>query len=258
MNFKSLQFFLFVICFTFVCYANESVADNAFISMKTVQLYDKARSRKIPIEIYNQNDLSNKISTESRKQPLAIINHGYGVKNTEYSFIAKNLATQGYYVVSIQHDLKTDPALALTGSIYDQRKPMWERGVANILFVMNEMKVKQPSLNLNKVLLIGHSNGGDISMLFATNHPELVSQVISLDNLRMPFPRSGLVPILSFRANDTKADQNVLPTFDEQKKLHIKLIPLKDSRHIDMCDRGPEAVRNEINNQIINYLKTKE
>ena len=37
--------------------------------------------------------------------PVVMISHGYGVKNTEYSFIANSLAEQGYHVISIQHDL---------------------------------------------------------------------------------------------------------------------------------------------------------
>jgi dihydrofolate reductase len=48
---------------------------------------------------------------------------------------------------------------------------------------------------LSKVTLIGHSNGGDIAMLFARNHPQFVKKIISLDSLRMPFPRTGLTPI---------------------------------------------------------------
>lgn len=48
-------------------------------------------------------------------------------------------------------------------------------------------------------------------MLFTTIHPELVEKVISLDSLRMPFPIKNYVPILSLRANDTKADKGVIP-----------------------------------------------
>lgn len=61
-------------------------------------LVDTSRNRNIPIEIY-QADKSNK------KRPIVIINHGYKVKNTEYSSIANFLAQKGYYVVSIQHEL---------------------------------------------------------------------------------------------------------------------------------------------------------
>ena len=47
----------------------------------------------------------------------------------------------------------------------------------DILFVMSELEKTNPNLDLSKVTLIGHSNGGDISMLFATTHPELSYKV---------------------------------------------------------------------------------
>ncbi len=51
-----------------------------------------------------------------------IINHRYGVKNTEYSFIANKLASLGYFVVSIRHDLETDKLHPKTGSLFERRR----------------------------------------------------------------------------------------------------------------------------------------
>jgi hypothetical protein len=39
--------------------------------------------------------------------------------------IANALAARGYFVVSIQHDLKSDPALPKTGNLFQRRKPLW-------------------------------------------------------------------------------------------------------------------------------------
>ena len=105
------------------------IASNAYaLKSKTLDMFDKGRGRNIPVVVY-QGENINKL--------VVIISHGYGAKNTEYSFIANALATRGYFVVSIQHDLKTDKALPTTGNLFDRRKPLWERGVQNILFVMN-------------------------------------------------------------------------------------------------------------------------
>ncbi|MBB5621242.1 hypothetical protein HDE69_002295 [Pedobacter cryoconitis] len=46
-----------------------------------------------------------------------------------------------------------------------------------------------------------------MSMLFATQHPELVDKVISLDNRRMPFPRVSKPRIYSLRSSDQPADE---------------------------------------------------
>lgn len=201
-------------------------------------LFEISRQRSIPIQIY-------KPDLEIAHLPVVIINHGYGVKNTEYSFIAEPLCKQGYLVVCIQHDLPEDPPLPRTGNLFEQRKPFWESGVQNISFVFSELLITQ------KVILIGHSNGGDISMLFTSIHPGLVEKVISLDSLRMPFPTKEHVPILSLRACDTKADQDVIP------KDGAIIIELENAKHIDMYDAGPEEIKREIMFLIDMFLNEK-
>src|SRR3981081_3192104 len=109
---------------------------------------------------------------------------GNTVKNTEYSFLANVLAARGYLVASIQQDLPTDPPLMTkVGLPYVGRRAAYERGEANILFVLGQLKKLQPNANYDHLTLVGHSNGGDISMFCAKRHPELVSKVITLDNL---------------------------------------------------------------------------
>ena len=220
------------------------------------EFHDVSRKRILPVEIYVSRSPQKEAKFSHHSLPVVIINHGYGVKNTEYSFLAKALASRGYYVVSIQHDLKTDPPLAKTGGLLARRKPLWKRGVLNILFVMSELHRIEPHLDLNKVILIGHSNGGDIAMLFASEHPQLVKKLISLDSLRMPFPRSGISPILSVRANDTRADKGVLPNNEEAKHLGIVIIKLENAKHIDLCDRGSEETHKKINQLTLKFLNS--
>ena len=229
--------------------------NNPFISTNTIKFYDKDRKRLIPVKIYVSNESQGKANAGIIKLPVAIINHGYTVRNTEYSFLANALAANGYFVVSIQHDLKSDPPLAQTGNLFERRKPLWERGSTNILYVIKELNRINPSLNLSKVTLIGHSNGGDIAMLFARNHPQFVKKIISLDSLRMPFPRTGLAPILSLRGNDTKADEGVLPPEESLKQLAITIIPLPEAKHIDLCDRGSEVIQKQMNALILKFLR---
>lgn len=206
-------------------------------------LFDCDRQRNIPIQIYKP------LIEEIKDLPIVIVNHGYSVENTEYTFVAEPLSISGYFVISIQHDLPNDPELPRTGNLFEQRKPFWERGVKNILFVLSEIKDIQKNLNFEKIILIGHSNGGDISMLFTSIYPEIVEKVISLDSLRMPFPTKDHIPILTLRANDTKADEGVLPNSG------ITIVELNNAKHIDMCDRGAEEVKQEIMSLIDMFLK---
>ncbi len=92
-------------------------------------------------------------------------------------------------------------------------------------------------------------------MLFASKHPEKVQQAISLDSLRMRFPRTGKLPILTLRAKDTQADPEVLPQEKDQKKAKITIVPMKDAKHIDLCDRGSETIRQEMNEIILKFLR---
>lgn len=244
---KNFLFILILLIFTqYIVFA----AYNSSVFIRNIDLVDKTRHRNVPILIYS-NKKFNKIGKQ-----IVIINHGYRIKNSEYSFIARRLAAKGYTVISIQHDLKDDPALPTTGSLYQRRKPLWERGVHNILFVLTEMKLIELN-NSGKIILIGHSNGGDISMLFVNKYPQFVSHIISLDSLRMPFPKNNNIKVLTLRAIDTKADDSVLPNKNEQKKFGIQVITLKNARHIHLCDRGPTNIKNEIVKDILKFLNGK-
>ena len=103
---------------------------------------------------------------------------------------------------------------------------MYERGEANILFVVGQLKKRQPNADYDHLTLVGHSNGGDVSMYFAKQHPELVSKVITLDNLRVPFVLSDKLKILSFRSKDPnfKTDPGVLPTAQEAREDDIDIV----------------------------------
>lgn len=258
------HFTLFLICFSALSFATTTELHpneqsrvpnkNPLIITQEAILYDKARNRLIPIMVYKNSKAPLSVRSGAIKIPVVLINHGYSVKNTEYSFLAKALAAQGYFVVSIQHDLKTDTPLPVTGNLFVQRKPLWARGVANILFVMKSLPKMSPHLDLTKMTLIGHSHGGDIVLLFLQKHPHWVKQAISLDSLRMPFPRTGSIPILSLRAKDTQADKGVLPPVKIHKNLNTSII-LLNAQHIDLCDRGSLNVREEINRYILNFLQ---
>ena len=220
-------------------YAKESNS----IAQNNIVLHDRAHDRKIPIAIYRNN-----ADTANSQLPVVMISHGYGVKNTEYSFIANSLAEQGYHVISIQHDLNDDPSLPRTGNLYQLRMPFWKRGVQSLNFVIDNMSENHPELDMRKVILIGHSNGGDISMMFAEKYPRKVKKVISLDSLRYPFPTSG--NILSLRAKDTSADSGVLA-----KNPNAKIIQMSHAKHIDMYDAGPCDVKAKIIEHINDFLQ---
>jgi hypothetical protein len=226
------------------------------IRHETLDLFDSARQRPVAVDLAVRRDYERKANEGYWRLPVAIISNGNTVKNTEYSFLANVLAARGYLVASIQQDLPTDPPLMTTvGLPYVGRRAVYEKGEANILFVIGELRKLQPNADYNHLTLVGHSNGGDIAMFCAKHHPELVSKVITLDNLRVPFVLDEKMKILSFRSKDPnfKTDPGVLPTPEQAKADGIDIVNTK-FQHTDMSDRGPDSVKEKIQATLDNFL----
>lgn len=220
---------------------------------ETIALHDKARNRDVPVELSLSRRALIKAKLGFGKPPVAIVNHGYTVKNSEYTFLANVLASQGYMVASIQHDLPGDAPLSQSGFPFVGRMPMYERGMANIDFAVDEIRKRYPSLDYSKLTMLGHSNGGDISMMYAGHNPEKVQKIVTLDNLRVPFLMQGKFPILSFRSNDWKPDTGVIPA-DEVCAEHGIQVVHTNAQHVDMSDRGPEKVKEAIKTTLSKFL----
>ena len=226
------------------------------IRHQTLDLFDAARQRPVSVDLAVRRDSEMRASEGTRKLPVAIISNGNTVKNTEYSLLENVLAARGYLVASIQQDLPSDPPLVTKiGMPYVGRLDVYKRGEANILFVVDELKKIEPNADYDHLTLVGHSNGGDIAMYTAKEHPGLVSKVITLDNLRVPFVHSDKMKILSFRSNDPnfKTDPGVLPTPEQAKAEGIDIVKTP-FQHTWMSDRGPEEARDQIQSTLEKFL----
>ncbi len=224
------------------------------IRLDTLKLYDQARQREIPIAIYQPKSIK-----KIKNQGVIIFSHGYGQNKggdyLAYSYLNEFLASKGYFVASIQHELSTDSLLPLTGNPQIVRRPFWERGTDNILFVINELKKTNPELDFKHITLIGHSNGGDMTALFPQKYPNIVDKIITLDNRRMALPRMKAPKVYSLRSSDQPADEGVLPTDEETKKFGMKIIKLPNTIHNDMDDNANEEQRKEIRKYVLSFLQ---
>src|ERR1700688_3569121 len=226
------------------------------IRHETLDLFDAARQRPVAVDLAVRTDYEMKAKAGYWKLPVAIISNGNTVKNTEYSFLANVFAARGYLVASIQQDLPTDPPLMTkVGMPYVGRRGVYEKGEANILFVLDQLKNLQPNADCDHLTLVGHSNGGDTAMYFAKEHPELVSKVVTLDNLRVPFVLSDKMKILSFRSTDPnfQTDPGVLPTPEQAKAEGIDIVKTP-FQHTWMSDRGPDNAREQIEATLEKFL----
>ncbi len=227
------------------------------IRHETLNLYDKARQRPVAVDLAVRRDYEMKADNGFNKLPIAIISNGNTVKNTEYSFLANVLAARGYLVASIQQDLPSDPPLMTkVGEPYVGRKEVYMRCEANILFVLGALQKMQPNADYDHLTLVGHSNGGDVAMYVAHQHPELVSKVVTLDNLRVPFVLSKNLKILSFRSKDPnfRTDAGVLPSAAQATKDGIDIINT-GALHTELSDRGPDSVKEKIQATLDKFLQ---
>jgi len=227
------------------------------IRHETLTFNDPARdNRPVAVDVAIRRDKEMQANAGMIKLPVAILNHGNTVKFTEYSFLANVFAARGYMAISIQHDLPTDaPMVTKVGELYVGRLPQYQRGIANIRFAVDEMKKVQPNADYDRLTMVGHSNGGDISMYFAKMYPDQIKKIVTLDNLRVPFMTDGKFKILSFRSKDPvfKPDPGVIPDDEECEKAGITVVNT-GFRHNDMRDTGPDAAKASIQSMLDKFL----
>ncbi len=227
------------------------------IRHETISFYDPDRNnRLVAVDIAVRWDKEMQANAGMITLPVAILNHGNTVKHTEYSFLSNAFAARGYLAIAPQHDLPTDPPMVTkVGEIYVGRLPQIQRGVANIKFAIEEMRKVQPNADYNKVTMVGHSMGGDISMYFAKQYPDEIKKVVTLDNLRVPFLTEGKFKILSFRSKDTqfKPDPGVVPDAEQCEKAGITVVNT-GFQHNDMRDTGPDAAKSSIQGMLDKFL----
>lgn len=75
-------------------------------TLDTLKLFDQSRNREIPLALFKP-----KLHASNNFQQVVIFSHGYG-QNTAgsylaYSYLTNFLASKGFFVASIQHELPT-------------------------------------------------------------------------------------------------------------------------------------------------------
>src|ERR1700761_5491023 len=227
------------------------------IRHETLTFYDATRgNRPVAVDVAVRRDNEMEANAGMIKLPVAILNHGNTVKFTEYSFLANVFAARGYIAISIQHDLPTDPPMVTkVGELYVGRLPQYQRGIANIRFAIDQLKKVQPNADYDHLTMVGHSNGGDISLYFAKLYPDQINKVVTLDNLRVPFMTDGKFKILSFRSKDPvfKTDPGVIPDDEVCSKAGITVVRTA-FQHNDMRDTGSDEAKASIQGMLDKFL----
>lgn len=211
-------------------------------------LRDPARHRDIPVEIRLP------VNCE-RDCPVAFLSPGYGLPHTAYRFVTDTLQARGYLVVAIQSVLPGDPPPPDTGNLIADRSPMWRIGADNLRYVKSVLAERYPAYDWTHLLLVGHSNGGDLSALAIAQTSSLASTLVTLDNRRYPLPRSDGIRVLSVRGSDFEADPGVLPPPTRADPRASCIVEIPHSRHDDMHDGGPRWLQQRIVVLMLGFLE---
>lgn len=215
-------------------------------------VFDKTRDRNILIDISYPTQKHQ--CTNSSKCPVSFISAGYGVSHSKYVFLTQLLNEFGYMTVSIAHELPQDPPLAIKGDLFESRSENWIRGANTLDFLQKQLAIQHSNYDFDSLVLVGHSNGGDISAWLANEGKSYVKTVITLDNRRVPLPRNDNIQVLSIRGSDFRADSGVLPTSHEEATLSMCIVKILNSRHNDMSDYGPDWLKAKITKIIAFFL----
>ena len=157
--------------------------------------------------------------------------------------------------VKTAHIRRTDLVISKTRDLLANRTPMWQRGAQNTCVARDTLSHSYPRFNWPNLVLIGHSNGGDLSALALQESPTLASTLITLDNRRYPLPRSSSIKLLSIRGSDYSADSGVLPA-TQGVGARTCITTIAGARHNDMNDHGPADLKSKINAIILTFLRS--
>lgn len=192
---------------------------------------------------------------------------GFYCKN--YTYLAKFFTDKSYAFISVQFEVPGDkdelPNLA-KGEKIDQikeRTPLWIKDEKIILFIIEKLKEEYATLNLDKFIIAGHSNGADVAKFFANRHSEKILNVISIDGRRCPISPFVDLKVLMFEANDTTTDKGIIPGengYDplpgEREKTEYVVVKPKNAMHRSYKDSGEDIVKKQTCSAIDWFLNT--
>lgn len=157
-----------------------------------LQLNDKKRDRKIPVDVYWSN-------AATADKPVIVFSHGFGSVRTDMRYLAEHLASHGYIVAALEHpgSNETSVNLAIKNNTKLLQGQEFLDRPKDISFVLDELeKLNQTARNplqgkiaTNNAMVIGYSFGGGTALAIA-------GAELQLENLKQRCQKN--VAVLSF------------------------------------------------------------
>lgn len=213
--------------------------------------YLPAAMAAAPVDIHPP--VSMRACTTAKPCPVAIVSPGYGMAGSEYSFVTAQLNRMGYLVLAVR-DSAGGAGIDRAAPMTPQVQALARVASKAVAGAIDETAPRFPQFDWKRLLLVGHSLGGDSSAQFAADYPQRVAALISLDSRRVPLPRAAGIRVLTIRASDTVADPGVLPDEQERSRYGACIVRIEGARHNDMADGGSEQLKARITSAIASFL----
>lgn len=193
------------------------------------------------------------------KHAVIFLNHAKAVAMTDYAFLAEDLSSHGYVVISIQHQLLSD----------GEEPPFWKgsslsrnaKVIDNMLYVFEWLKEVQVTLfaekiDLKRIGLIGHSMGGNSLLLLAnrsldafkknnrsallprTDQEGVKECLILMETTGFPYPIHNRYPLFFLLSEERESYQRKTGCFEEMIQSGHKVRYYKGSTHTSFMDHG--------------------
>ena len=208
---------------------------------------------------------------------LVFLNHGLVSAMTDYSAIAEDLASNGYVVVTIQHQLNTDP-IEEPESWKSYSFALHSRCIDNILHVFkwvndNNGITFQNKIDTSKIAFIGHSLGTNsilmlsnrisgslktkpkVTLLPHKNNIESVKEcVIVMDfDSSFVYPKHIAHPMLFLVSEERKNMLKNSGIFEDIISIGHSIIYYTPSKHISFFDQAYIDVRDPVIPQLFYF-----
>lgn len=211
--------------------------------------------------------------------PVILLNHANTAALTDYTIIAEDLSSHGYVVVSIQHQLRSDP----------QDPPFWRGNsisrnasvIDNLLYVFEWLKESESPLfgnkiDLKRIGLIGHSMGANSLLLLANRNlptfkkdqraallPRIDQEnvcecMILMEPTGFPYPLHDRYPLFFLLAQERELYQKQSGCYDKMVRAGHAVKYYKGSTHISFMDHGYVNPLNTIHPEERYFIGTLE